>query len=109
MLSALVTHLKLTPQVAVTDQPLAFDHIGLDFRIDNRGIRIAGRCPEMPGAVVVVGGRAILSEPAGTPGSPQPVAALIQALVPAGEISIPATRQTSSLARLLPIPDARTN
>ena len=57
----------------------------------------------MPGAVAVAGGRAILTEPAS---QPQPVAALIQALVPASEVPVPATRQTGWLARLLPIPDA---
>ena len=49
----------------------------------------------MPGAVAVAGGRVLLTEPAA---QPQPVAALIQALVP--------TRQTGWLARLLPIADA---
>ena len=77
--------------------------MGLDFWIDNRGVSIAGQCAGMPGAVAVAGGRAILTEPAS---QPQPVAALIQALVPANEVPIPATRQTGWLARLLPMPDA---
>jgi hypothetical protein len=105
MLAALVAHLRLTPspQMPATGQPLAFDHMGLDFWIDNRGVSIAGHCADMPGAVAVAGGRAVLTEPAT---QPQPVAALIQALVPAGEMPIPATRQTGWLARLLPMPDA---
>ncbi|MGO9114501.1 MAG: hypothetical protein ACLP9L_35235 [Thermoguttaceae bacterium] len=105
MLAALVTHLRLTPapQMSFTGQSLAFDRIGLDFWIDSRGISIAGQCAGVPGAVAVVGDRAILTEPAS---QPQPVAALIQALVPANEVPIPATRQTGRLARLLPMPDA---
>ena len=54
----------------------------------------------MPGAVAVAGGRVLLTEPAS---QPQPVAALIQALVPASEVPIPATRQTGLAGtRLLP-------
>jgi hypothetical protein len=112
--AALVKHMRFVPapQMPVTGESLAFDRLGLDFWIDSRGVSIAGHCAGMlgvgmPGAVAVAGDRAILSQPAVRP---QPVAALIQALVPGGEISIPATRQTGWLARLLPVPDAvRTN
>ncbi len=97
MLAALVTHLRLTPspQLPDTGQSLAFDRIGLDFWINDRGISIAGCCADVPGAVAVAGGRVLLTEPAS---QPQPVAVLIPALV--------AARQTGWLARLLPIPDA---
>lgn len=107
MFAALVTHLKLTPspQLAVTGPSLAYDRMGLDFWINNRGISIAGHCAGIQGAVAVAGERVILAEPAS---QPQPVAALIQALVPAGEIPVPATRQTGRLERLLPLPDAVT-
>ena len=107
MLAALVTHLRLTPspQIRVTGQSLPFDSLGLDFRIDNRGISLAGRCANMPGAVAVAGGSVLLSEPAA---QPQPVAALIQALVPAREVPVPATRQAAWLQCLLPIPNAAT-
>ncbi len=105
MLAALVAHLRLTPsqQLPVAEDALAFDRLGLDFWIDNRGITIAGHCANIASAVAVAGGRAILTEPAS---QPQPVAALIQALVPGNEVPVPATRQTGWLARLLPIPDA---
>ena len=79
-------------------ESLAFDRLALDFWIDSRGISIAGRCTDTPGAVAVAGGHVLLTDP---PGQPQPVAALIQALVPSN---------AAGLARLLPIPDAgRTN
>ena len=110
MLAALVTHLRLAPssQSAAMGQSLAFDRMGLDFWIDQRGISIAGHCSDaagasLPGAVAVSGSRAVLAEPRS---QPQPVAALIQTLAPASEVSIPATRQTGWLARLLPMPDA---
>ncbi len=110
MLAALVTHLRVvpSPQIPVTGQSLAFDRMGLDFRIDDRGISIIGRCASMlgadiPGAMAVAGGRVLLTEPVA---QPQPVAALIQALVPVNEVPVPATRQTGWLARLLPTPDA---
>ena len=110
MLAALVTHLRVmpSPEIPVTGQAQAFDRMGLDFWIDNRGISIIGRCASMlgadiPGAMAVAGGRALLTQPAA---QPQPIAALIQALVPANEVPVPATRQTGWLARLLPIPDA---
>ncbi len=105
MLAALVTDLRLvpSPQMPVTGQSLAFDSLGLDFWIDYRGVTIAGHCAnlpgaDMPGTVAVGGGRALLTQPTT---QPQPVAALIQALVPVHE---------GSLARLLPAPDsARAN
>jgi hypothetical protein len=91
MLAALVTYLRLTPspQLAVAGESLAFDRFGLDFRIDSRGIRIAG----LQGAVAVAGGRAILTEPSS---QPQPIITLIQALAPVNE---------GGLARLLPVYD----
>ena len=101
MLAALAMHLRITPspQVTVARQSLAFDRLGLDFRIDNRGIGIAGHCADVPGAVAVAGGQVILSAPAGT--YQQPVASLIQALVPFHE---------GRLARALPAAEtARTN
>ena len=107
MFAALVTHLKLTPspQLAVTGPSLAYDRMGLDFWINSSGISIAGHCAGIPGAVAVAGEHVLLAEPAS---QPQPVAALIQALVPAGEIPVPATRQTGRLERLLPLPDVVT-
>jgi hypothetical protein len=107
LVTALAAHLSLAPssQIPVTDQSLAFDRLGLDFWLDSRGISIAGHCPGPPGTVAVAAGRAILTEPE-LRKQPQPVAALIQALVPGNEVPIPATRQTSWLARLLPVPDA---
>jgi len=105
LLAALVTHLRLkpSPQLPVRGESLAFDRMELDLWIDNRGISIAGHCADIPGAVAVAGGRAFLIQPVV---QPQPVAVLIQALVPGNEVPIPATRQTGWLARLLPIPDA---
>ena len=90
-----VTLLKLagsgtSPQMPVTGPSLAFDSLGLDFWIGPRGVSIAGHCAGLPGAVAVGGGRALLTEPTA---QPQPVAALIQALVPVHE---------GRLARLLP-------
>jgi hypothetical protein len=86
-----------------TGRELAFDRLGLDFWIDNRGISIAGHCADVPGAVAIGGGRVLLSQPAA---QPQPVAALIQALVPVNDIPVPANRQTGWLQCLLPVPDA---
>ncbi|MEI8374510.1 MAG: hypothetical protein WCJ35_16925 [Planctomycetota bacterium] len=96
MLAALVTYLRITPspQLPIAGESLAFDHLGLDFWIDNRGIRIAGNCADLPGAVAVAGGRAILTQPAA---QPQPVALLIQALIPETEAPV---------ACLLPTPNA---
>jgi len=96
MLLALTTHLQLTPALPVAglDESLAFDRLGLDFWIDNRGLSITGRCAGPQGTVATAGGFAVLSAPAS---QPQPVAGLIRALVPAND---------SGLARLLPITDA---
>ena len=84
MLAALATHLRLapSPQAAITGESLAFDRLGVDFWIDNRGISVAGHCAGMQGAVAVAGDHVILAQPAS---QPQPVAELIRALVPANE------------------------
>ena len=101
MLAALVTYLRLTPSppLPAPGASLAFDRLGFDFWIDNHGVSIAGQCANLSGAnrpraVAVAGGRAILTEPAA---QPQPVAALVQALLPV---------QSDWLARRLPLPDA---
>jgi hypothetical protein len=110
MLAALVTHLQLNPapQIPITNESLVFDRVGLDFWIDSSGVSIVGQCGELPGAnvagaVAVVGGRVVLTQPVS---QPQRVAALIQALAPANEVPVPATRQAGWLARVLPLPDA---
>jgi hypothetical protein len=105
MLAALVRRLRMSsaPQVSAAGES-AFERLCLEFRIDSHGVSVEGRCGDMnlPGAVAVAGGRSILSQPLL---QPQPVAALIQALAPANEFAVPATRQTGWLASLLPVPD----
>lgn len=107
---ALAAHLGIAraTEQARGDASLSFDRLGLQFWLDNRGVTLAGCCDEKSGAVAVCDGRVLLGSP---PTQSQPIAALIQALVPVSSVpanAVPATRQSSWLSQLLPLPDAAT-
>jgi hypothetical protein len=110
MLTALTMRLQWnwTAQMPAARESVAFDRLALDFWIDSHGVSVAGQCQDargvnLPGAIAVAGGQVVMTQPAA---QPQPVAALIQAIAPANEVPLPATRQAGWLARLLPLPDA---
>ena len=78
-----------------------YEQLALAFLIDPQGVRLQGRCAAGgPGAVLVDGYSRLLSE---SPQTARPVASLLQMLVPANELQVPATRQTEWLMRHLPV------
>ena len=79
-----------------------YEQLAMDFRIDSQGLTLRGRCPGgRPGAILVDRQGRWLGEPVL---QPLPVVALLQTLVPASHVQVPATRQTDWLMRHLPLP-----
>jgi hypothetical protein len=89
-----------SPQVSLAGDLVPYEQLSLGASIDGYGLRLQGRCPS---AAILLGrqGPLLTSEPVARP---RPVVALLQMLVPASEVQVPATRQTDWLMRHLPIP-----
>ena len=96
-------HLAATAQPKASDELLSYDQLAFTFRIDGGGLRLHGGCTGAATGEVLAGQFVLLAEPVA---QPQPLAALIQALVPAGQFQVPATPQSGWLARWLPLPEA---
>jgi len=83
---------------------VSYEQLALSFRIDSQGLTPRGACLPAGSAAILVGRYGILlREPIR---QPVPVAALVQALVPTGEVQVPATRETNWLLSRLPVPRA---
>lgn len=88
--------------LAATDLLLPYQHLSFAAEIDAGGLKIQGSCPGgEPGTILTDGRNPLLGE---SSAQPQPVVALLQTLVPASEVQVPATRQTDWLMRHLPLP-----
>jgi len=102
---AAMTSLQLQPygQPVLSGDAIPFEQLAVSYVLDSHGLRLRGQCPSAPAGTILVDryGR-FLGEPAG----PLPVAALVQALIPSGEVRVSATRQTDWLMRRLPLPEA---
>jgi len=82
-------------------QLLPYDQLGLAFSIDPRGLQLRGLCPAGSPGTILTGRRApLLGEPVS---QPVPVAALLETLMPAREVQVPATPQIDWLIRRLPV------
>lgn len=80
---------------------IPYEQLALALLIDSQGVRLQGRCAAGgPGAVLIDRYSRLLSE---SPQPARPVVALLQMLVPANELQVPATRQTEWLMRHLPV------
>jgi hypothetical protein len=107
LVDAVVEHLRMVrpPRAAGSADVLPYDYLALEFRLDWQGLRLAGRCPGAePGTILLAAGGPLLSQPAG---GPQPLAALVRALAPAGSAVLPASPQTDWLARHLPLAEGQ--
>ena len=77
--------------------------MALSATLDAQGLRLRGRCADAePGTILSDGRHRLLGEPSQ---QPQPVAALVQTLVPQSTVQVPASRQTDWLLRHLPVPE----
>jgi len=107
LLRAAAEHLRLVEGRAVfaSTDLIEYDQLALSLLIDADGLTLRGQCGQgRPGTLLTARGEALLGE---SPAQPQPVAALLRALVPRGDVQVPATRQTEWLSRHLPLPSAR--
>jgi hypothetical protein len=96
-------HLVATAEPAALGD-LGYEQLAVDFQIDFRGVRLRGCCGGVESGTVLSGRSGpLLAEPIA---QPQPVAALIQALIPAAEVQVPATPLGEWLARRLPLAEA---
>ena len=71
--------------------------------LDANGLRLRGLCTTAePGTILSDGRNRLLGEPSR---GAQPMAALVQTLVPQSVVQVPASRQTDWLLRHLRVPD----
>jgi len=83
-----------------TEQMAFFHRLAFDFMITPDGLVLTGRCTEQPGAMLVDSTRVFWTQPAV---QPQPVVNLVRVLVPQSEVQVPATAETETLLRHLPL------
>lgn len=95
-------HLIEGAEPAAPGELVPYEQLALAVILDPQGLQLQGRCRAAGlGAILVDRRSRLLSQPVF---QPQPVVALLQALVPASEVQVPATRQTDWLMRHLPVP-----
>ncbi len=78
-----------------------YERLALAFVIDEHGLALRGQCPAGAGVVLQDSEVALMLEPKR---ASQPVVNLVRALVPQSEVQAPATRESSALSAILPIP-----
>ncbi len=90
---------KSSQDEALEGARLRYRRLGFDFRIDTTGMLIRGRCGS-PGVILENDQGPVIWD------NPQPaqVVDLVRILVPETRHHVPATRQTSWLTNLLPVP-----
>jgi hypothetical protein len=88
--------------LAESTTPVAFTNLEVGFQIDDSGLTLSGRCQDAPAGTIMADDRGpLLGQPLR---QPIPVVSLIRAMVPYGDVQVPATEQTEWLLRLLPLP-----
>jgi hypothetical protein len=90
-------------EMATTDLLLPYHQLSFAAEIDAGGLKIQGICSGDEPATILCDARGPLLSDSPTQPS-QPVVALLQTLVPASEVQVPATRQTDWLMQHLPLP-----
>mgnify|MGYP005837932255 CR=1 FL=1 len=107
LMEMLVSRLR-TPRAAEPVHPgdlVSFEQLAFHAAVDRGGLRLHGCCAgAAPGALLCDHRGPLLLEPVL---QPQPLAAVVQVLVPGDEAPLPVSRRAQSLARLLPLPDAQ--
>jgi hypothetical protein len=107
LVSALAEHLQLdAPQglhEPATSRPIPFGQLGVQFHIDGRALRLSSVAGvNEPGVLIASAVGPILAAPPQHTTSP---VNLLRALLPDNQYQVPATRQTSALVGLFPVPD----
>jgi hypothetical protein len=104
LVKAAVERLGLAaPESLPPGDRIAYRELAMSIVFDANGLRLRGLCSTgEPGTILSDGRNRLLGEP--MRGS-QPMAALVQMLVPQSVVQVPASRQTDWLLRHLPVPD----
>ena len=89
------------PAASGRDNRLAYRQLNLAFEIDETGLIVRGEFPQAKSAVLVDDKQVLVRNLTATR---QPAVNLLRTLVPASAVQVPATRETSGLAALLPVP-----
>ena len=83
---------------------IRYEQLSAAFSLDSRGLWLRGQCgSENSHAILVDRYTVLLGDPAF---QPQPIAAVVQTLVPSGGLPVPVTPQTDWLLRHLPLPES---
>lgn len=104
LLAAAVDRLNLVAvkKSSPAGEGIAYEELALSANFDAKGLRLCGRCSSTaPGTILRDGRDCLLGEPS----QPQPMAALVQTLVPQSMVQVPASRQSDWLIRHLPVPE----
>lgn len=78
---------------------VSYELLSAEFKIDEAGLVLQGRSPDHDGAIIVGNNRALVKEA----GTRHTVVSLVRTLVPYAAVQVPATRETETLARWLPL------
>ena len=96
--------LVLGPAPIPPGDRVPYEELAMSIVLDANGLRLRGLCTTAePGTILSDGRNRLLGEP---PRGSQPVAALVQALVPESVVQVPACRQADWLLHHLPVPEA---
>ena len=95
----LTAHRELPGDVSAT---IPFQQLAVRFRLDDRTLHLPGEAdPTQSGVLIASASGPILSSP---PEHKTAAVNLLRTLMPGSEFQVPATRQTSALVSLLPVP-----
>lgn len=95
--------LELSPRVAESDDSLLrFHELAFGFELTVEGLQIAGQCAGEQAGVLITDAQGPLLSEATQP--LVPAVAIVRVLAPQNEIQVPASLQTETLLRWLPLP-----
>ena len=92
-------------EIKTLGQLVPYEQLALAFSFDEHGLAIRGQCGEpAPGGILCDRTGALMLEPER---ASQPIINLVRTLVPSNDTQVPITRESDTLLRLLPLPEAR--
>lgn len=94
--------LELAAPLSPTATMIPFTELGLSLVADGRGLHVEGTCASTPPGAWLVGATGVIGATSRVEW--RPMTQLIRTLVPANEVQVPASAETDTLIRVLPIP-----
>lgn len=107
LVKACVTHLGWKGADWIEKNPgdnLYYRQLALRYQLDSKGLAIFGNCREAGEGVIVTDSRGEILRHGSSAAAP--LVSIVRAFVPASEVQVPATAETDSLLRWLPLPPA---